>query len=207
MTWTVRHQGSPRSIPGLTVAQVIIGLRDGLWEPTDEVMGPQERTWVALEAHPQFEAVAEEIEPPPPPVHADETILDMTSLIDVVLVLLIFFIMTAIYTFVRSTVPIQETADTQKGPVKKVSPQAVENFMIRVEVRLNEKVLTIKVEDEAPVGLNGFPAVIGKWVNKTKRHEMLLDVSDDVTWGDTITIQDNAKEAGINTISYQVDMK
>jgi biopolymer transport protein ExbD len=206
MTWTVRHQGSPRSIPNLTLAQVIVGLRDGLWEPTDEVMGPQDRDWVAIESHPQLEAVAEEIEPPPPPVHVDETILDMTSLIDVVLVLLIFFIMTAIYTFVRSTVPIQETANTQKGPIRKVTQKDIDNFMIRVKVDLDRQTRKpiIRVENDNPTGLEGFPASLRKWVRQTNHHEMLLDVSDDVSWGDTIAIQDAAKEAGINRIQYPV---
>jgi biopolymer transport protein ExbD len=206
MTWTVRHQGSPRSIPGLTLAQVIMGLRDGLWEPTDEVMGPQDRGWVAIEAHPQLEAVAEEIEPPPPPVHLDETVLDMTSLIDVVLVLLIFFIMTAIYTFVRSTVPIQETTNAQKGAIRKVSAKTVDTFMIRVEVHLDKQTRkpVIRVENENPTSLEGFPTKLRKWVIDTKRHEMLLDIADDVSWGDTITIQDIAKESGIEKILYLV---
>ena len=62
MTWKVRHQGSPQSVEGLTLAQVVEGLQDGLWEPTDEVMGPQDKDWVAIENHPQLAEVAMAVE-------------------------------------------------------------------------------------------------------------------------------------------------
>ena len=52
MTWKIRHEGSPRSVEGLSAAQVVEGLQDGQWETTDEVMGPQDRNWVAIESHP-----------------------------------------------------------------------------------------------------------------------------------------------------------
>ena len=71
MTWRIRHQGSPRAVEGLTLSDALEGLQDGLWEPTDEVMGPGDRDWVALENHPQFADVAATIarlfalEPPP----------------------------------------------------------------------------------------------------------------------------------------------
>ena len=38
MSWKIRHEGSPKSMEGLTPAQVVEGLQDGLWEATDEVM-------------------------------------------------------------------------------------------------------------------------------------------------------------------------
>src|SRR3954463_1783889 len=91
--WKIRHEGSPRSLD-MTLDQVRQGLVDGHWEGTDEVMGPGETEWVAIENHPQLEELASEIEPPPPPHYDDETRLDMTALIDVCLVLLVFFILT-----------------------------------------------------------------------------------------------------------------
>jgi hypothetical protein len=53
--WKVRHQGSPSALGDLTLAQVAEGLADGQWEPTDEVMGPGDTTWVPIESHPQLE--------------------------------------------------------------------------------------------------------------------------------------------------------
>src|SRR5205807_2436851 len=96
-SWKVRHEGSPRAVEGLTPGQIAQGMLDGHWEPTDEVMGPQDGAWVALENHPQFADVALELEPPVGKPHDDETRLDMTPLIDVCLVLLVFFILTTSY--------------------------------------------------------------------------------------------------------------
>src|SRR5437879_4044447 len=62
MTWRIRHEGSPRAVEGLSLAEVVEGLQDGLWEPTDEVMGPLDHDWVALETHPQFADIAIDLE-------------------------------------------------------------------------------------------------------------------------------------------------
>src|SRR5579884_2970813 len=95
--WRLRHEGSPRSIEGLSLAQIAEGLEEGLWEATDEVMGPGDKEWVSIESHPQLAHFAADIEPPTPPPHEDETRLDMNPLIDVALVLLIVFILTMTY--------------------------------------------------------------------------------------------------------------
>ena len=112
MTWKVRHQGSPRPVEGLTPQQVAEGLNEGLWETTDEVMGPNDTSWVPLENHPQFAEIAAEIEPPPPHTYDDETHLDFTALIDVTLVLLIFYILTASYAALASRL---DSPDLQPG--------------------------------------------------------------------------------------------
>src|SRR6516162_1892381 len=96
MSWKVRHEGSPQSIEGLTLTQVVEGLQDGQWVPTDEVMGPTDHDWQSIDNHPALEEAAAEVMPPPQ-VHEDETRLDMNPLIDVCLVLLIFFILTMSY--------------------------------------------------------------------------------------------------------------
>ena len=76
MNWKIRHEGSPQSVDGLTASEVVEGLQDGVWEPTDEVMGPGDRQWVAIENHPQFEEIAADMEPPLTPVHEDEARLE-----------------------------------------------------------------------------------------------------------------------------------
>ena len=97
MNWKIRHEGSSSVVADLTLEQVIEGLQDGHWETTDEVQGADESAWVPLEAHPVFEEIAADVEPPPPHAHDDETNLDMNPLIDVCLVLLVFFILTTSY--------------------------------------------------------------------------------------------------------------
>src|SRR4051794_15373884 len=106
MPWQVRHQGSPRIVRNLTLPQIVDGLRDGLWEATDEVLSPGEERWRAIEAHPQLADIALDLEPPPPRHPPEATSLDMNALIDVCLVLLIFFILTTSYAnLVQKVVP------------------------------------------------------------------------------------------------------
>ena len=123
------HVGFPYDPPRIGFHE---GLRDGAWEPTDEVMGPGDRAWVAIENHPQFADVVADLEPPPPHGHPDETHLDMNALIDVCLVLLSFFILTTTYANrVQKVVPIP--MDKGDGPKAKALTVAdIKSRMIRV---------------------------------------------------------------------------
>ena len=49
MTWKVREEGSPRVREGLSLEQVVEGLEEGEWGPTDEVRGPDDRDWTLRE--------------------------------------------------------------------------------------------------------------------------------------------------------------
>src|SRR5262245_46238663 len=133
MTWKIRHEGSPRSIEGLTLPQVLEGLQDGQWEPTDEVMGPQDQTWSAIENHPQLSEVAAEIEPPPPPAHPDETRLDMNPLIDVALVLLIFFILTTTYATIHKVLDMPQVSTEGLTKPRELKDAEVKEFMVQVK--------------------------------------------------------------------------
>ena len=107
MPWQVRHEGSPQVVRDLTLQQIVDGLRDGLWETTDEVVGPGETRWQPIESHPQLADVAMDLEDLRPPRHQEATSLDMNALIDVCLVLLIFFILTTSYAnLVQKVVPM-----------------------------------------------------------------------------------------------------
>ena len=99
----------------LTWQALLEGLQDGAWEATDEVMGPDDKTWVAIESHPALAEIAADMEPPPPRTYDDETRLDMNALIDVCLVLLIFFILT---TTVAAMQKRLEAPSVEEGKVK-----------------------------------------------------------------------------------------
>ncbi len=215
MTWKIRHEGSPRHLEGLTLAQVIEGLRDGQWEPTDEVMGPGDRTWVAIENHPQLAEVAAELEPPPRP-HDDETHLDMNALIDVCLVLLIFFMLTTTYVAaVQKVVPLPTAGERQKKGTRVVRADQVRRQMIRVDaVGGKGGKLTVRVENQTLPGLVGadgklnreeFVKALRPYVQGGKT-EMLLDARD-VTWGTVIALQDAAKSARVRVVNHLVQKR
>jgi biopolymer transport protein ExbD len=212
MSWQLRHEGSPESVSGLTLAQIAEGLRDGRWHPSDEVKGPDDHQWVRIESHPQLAEVAAEVEQSPI-VHDDETHLDMNALIDVTMVLLIFFILTTAHaTAIQKVVPVPAVNPTTGMP--HVSAAQVKKYMVRVTVRGDAagRHATLTVEgqpadawadaehqqlDEAKmIGL------LRPYVQSDPpRTEMLLDANR-VSWGLVIQIQDAGRTAGIRVVHH-----
>ena len=183
MTWTIRHEGSPRSIEVPGLPQVVEGLQNGLWETTDEVMGPQGRDWVAIESHPQLAEVVAGLEPPPPKVEEDETRLDMNPLIDVALVLLIFFILTASYAALQKVLnmPAGTTQDDKRRAV--FTPEQVAEVTIKVKVRLVNGKPAVYVEDEPnAVDQPSLVGVLSRFQNKSGKTKLLMDADGDVDW-------------------------
>src|SRR5262245_54221835 len=138
MAWQVRHQGSPRVLQNVTLEQIAQGLRDGALEATDEVMGPDDTTWTAIENHPGLADVVADLEPPEARYHAEATSLDMNALIDVCLVLLIFFILTTTYAAaVQKVVPMPTLKQAEgKSKARVISREDVKR-MIRVQTELD----------------------------------------------------------------------
>ena len=132
----------------LTLAQVAEGLADGNWEPTDEVMGPSDTNWVPIESHPQLAEIAADLEPPPPRVYDDETHLDLNALIDVCLVLLIFFILTTSYAVLQKRLEAPGVTADRVGPAI-VTKEKVDQQMIHV---------IVKMENGKPVDERGGPS-------------------------------------------------
>jgi biopolymer transport protein ExbD len=218
MAWQIRHQGSPKAISGLTLNQIIEGLRDGRWEPTDEVKGPADRQWLAIENHPQLAEVAAELEAPAPP-HLDETHLDMNALIDVCLVLLIFFILTTTHAAaIQKVVPVPTVTEDPKGKtgVRIVTPDQVKKHMIRVDVTRDAKdKWSVRVQGQPADVLTPGPtpdeprldgpkltSILRTYVQSNPlKTELLLDAQH-VSWGLVVAIQDAARAAGVQRVHH-----
>ncbi len=201
MTWKVRHQGSPQSVEGLTLAQVVEGLQDGLWEPTDEVMGPGETEWVAIENHPQLAEIALDIEPPPPREYDDETRLDMNPLIDVCLVLLVFFILTTSYAVLQNRLEAADVTTDKAGRVV-VTKEQVKQQMIHVTVKMEDGKPVFRVEDKV-VDEDRLTAELNSYA-KTTRTDLLLEHDADVPHGAVVAVMDAARGARLNRIRLLV---
>jgi biopolymer transport protein ExbD len=198
MSWKIRHEGSPQSLEGLTLAQVVEGLQDGLWEPTDEVMGPNDEQWQAIENHPELAEIAVDLEPPPAKPHEDETRLDMNPLIDVALVLLIFFILTTSYAALQKMIEMPGSSAKDDRPLKVVPQKTVKDLMIKVEARMKGDKKVIKVENEE-VDEKYLRAVLSKY--RRDKANLLIDAQG-VDLGTLVAIQDAAKGAGFERVYY-----
>jgi biopolymer transport protein ExbD len=197
-TWQVRAEGSPTAVVVPSAGEVLAGLRDGNWLPTDEVKGPTDADWTAIEAHPAFEEAAAELEPAPLEP-ADETHLDMNPLIDVCLVLLIFFILTITYASLERAIDVPQDTPEEKGGAQKVQYKDIKDRVFRVTARMDGDQPVIKLENDV-VKADEIEAKMKQLMAATGRTEMLLDVDGTVPWGVLTSILDAAKGNGVHNI-------
>ncbi len=200
MTWQVRHEGSPHSVT-LSLDELRQGLIDGQWEPTDEVLGPGETEWVALESHPQLEELAESLEPPPIKHYGEETHIDMTALIDVCLVLLVFFILTTTVAALQHR--IQAPSVEEKGKtvgVLKVTKEQVQETMIHVTAKMEGGSPVVLVEGK-PVDLDNLASELRRIKGASKKTRLLLEHDDKVAHEFVVRIIDAATTARLEDVN------
>jgi biopolymer transport protein ExbD len=213
MSWQLRHTGSPQVRKGLTLAEVVEGLRDGTWDVTDEVMGPGEAAWQTIENHPQLAEVAEEVETPPARRHEEPTSLDLNALIDVCLVLLIFFILTTSYVnMVQKVVPLPTVKSDSDGKAKVVRPEDVKKRMVSVNayhdsagkpvVKIERQTVEVLGADGKLIDPDKMKDALGSYVRgEDRKTEVILDPRD-LSWENVIRLMDGARAAGIQKIHF-----
>src|SRR6516162_2336471 len=148
MSWKVRHEGSPRTVDDVTPGQIAQGLEDGQWLPTDEVQGPGETTGTAIENHPVFAEVAEEIDTTPERKPDEGTHLDMTALIDVCLVLLVFFILTTGYAALQKLLEMGSLSMDKDNRMAKVTTKQLDQYFLQISVKMEDGKSVMRLENE-----------------------------------------------------------
>jgi biopolymer transport protein ExbD len=190
----------------LSPDRIIDGLRDGAWEPTDEVRGPNDAGWQPLEDHPVFaNAVAELEEAPPYLLHedAEEQRIDMNPLIDVCLVLLVFFILATTMQVLERVLDLPTNQQAGLGNVPQLTPDQARERMILVQVRPGAVGTRFMIGDEA-VSAAGLEAAVKRAVNQTRRQELLIDARQ-VDWGSVVQVIDAAAGARVRKVHFKVD--
>jgi biopolymer transport protein ExbD len=196
--WQIRFEGIPETIRLSEPVKVLEGLRDGDWDPSDEVKGPADADWQAIEDHPTFaDAVAEM--GPPPPEPEDETRLDMNPLIDVALVLLIFFMLTTSYATLRRVIALPPAPPEDAASKQKKENNPLEDRVFRVKVSMDGERLVVQLDGTA-IDPAKLKATIEDVMRTTGKREMYLSVADDVYWEDEAKVHDAAKGAGVHLI-------
>lgn len=203
MSWSVRFEGSETVVELPTAQRVLDGVREGEWGPTDDVRGPADTSWTPIEEHAQFADAVAEMEPPAPP-HDDETRLDMNPLIDVALVLLIFFILTTTYSVLRRTIDIPAEPDPKedKGKTTKVKLQDVLERSFKVEASMTGDRVVLRVKDTI-IELGELEKSLTDVMRTTTHREMLLEFEGRVPWGILAKIIDAAKAAEVQNITFK----
>src|SRR5207248_2949429 len=173
--WLVRHEGTTTAVSVPAAAEVLAGLRDGTWLATDEVKGPDDQEWRPIEAHPAFEEAAADLEEPPAE-HPDETHLDMNPLIDVCLVLLIFFILTITYESLRRAIDVPETVGEKETKPKPIDYKSIQDRVVLIQAKMNGDTPVIRIGGEEAAVAN-LVEVLGKHM-AGQRKDVILDLDD-----------------------------
>jgi biopolymer transport protein ExbD len=195
--WLVRQQGSPTAISVPSAADVLTGMRDGNWLLTDEVKGPSDTKYLPIEQHPVFAEAAQDVPEAKPP--EQDTHLDMNPLIDVCLVLLIFFILTITYATLERSIDIPADTPEKKDNTPTIQYQDIKDKVFVVIAKMEGDKVVVKIDKvETPVPQIG--SKIKEIVNTTGRREMILDIEKDVPWGIETAILDAAKGNGVHNI-------
>lgn len=202
MTWKIRLEGSETIIDVPTAQRVVEGIREGEWEPTDDVRGPSDRSWTPIEEHVQFAEAIAELEPVAVEAE-DETRLDMNPLIDVSLVLLIFFILTTSYSILRRTIDVPAEPDNEKGAKvkKEIKLEDIKDRIFKVEAWLVEDKARIKVNDNI-IEIEDLEKALTNAMKATGKREMLLEF-EGIPWGVLAQIIDAAKAAEVQNITFK----
>lgn len=199
MAWRLRHEGSPQPIPTpLTSEQIVDGLRDGVYATSDEVRGNGTEKWTRLEAHPHFAEVAEviqEIEDEKSHEIEDNNI-DMNPLIDVCLVLLVFFILATTMSVMEKVMRLPDNQAENKKPRELTPEQAQKFIMVRVERKGSGTVF--KVNDYETTEQNLTREL--ERMKKEGKSDMILDIGPGVDFGSYTIAVDKAREARIEKI-------
>jgi len=214
MAWRFRREGATQESRDLMVEQIIAGLRDGKIEVTDEVLGPADNAWQAIENHPELAEIADEVAEPPRRIHDEPTSLDMNPLIDVCLVLLVFFILTTSYAAaVMKVIPLPSVHPNTKGGVAVITAKDAKR-MINVEASKRDGKIHIRIQGQSPDILAADGSLDGgKLETAFKTHtsgadrktEMLLEAHD-IDWGTVVRIQDHAKAAGVISVTHKLPL-
>jgi biopolymer transport protein ExbD len=206
MSWRLRHEGSPQPVPTpLTPQQIIEGVKDGIYSGTDEVRGPGDERWQRLEVHPQFEEVVDQITESLEEIHHEKTDdhIDMNPLIDVCLVLLVFFIL-------ATTLSIMEKV----LQLPKNQPPSDKPYVMKEEDAKQYIMLTLKKKGAGTIfDVNGYEAqnedtLIRELESlvRSGKDQVILTVEPNVDFSAYTTAIDAATAARIKKIMTKATM-
>lgn len=200
-TWTVRRDAGGPRVEYATAQDVIDAFADGELAVDDEIAGPNDSRFRLLEAHPVFEATIAELEAPLPEAE-EETHLDMNPMIDVSLVLLIFFILTATYATLRRTVelPAEPPEESHKA-ASMPKLKDIQDKVFKVIVRTENNQVVVRVEGRI-VDFDKLEAEMTEQVKRFGKPEAFIDVGPGILWGTEIKIIEACRGAEVRRIHW-----
>jgi biopolymer transport protein ExbD len=207
MSWKIRHAGSPKQVGDLTLRQIAQGLQDGEWDTDDEVMGPGDRNWVVIADHPELEDLAEALdiadENEDKITHdPEEDRIDMNPLIDVCLVLLVFFILATTMSIMEKVLSMPSAKKAQEA-VTQLDPSQMDKMLI-VEARVVNNRPTLKF-DKQDVTLEALAGKLKAARDANPARTQVVIDAKDVEWQLVVNIISAAQAANITKVNFKMD--
>ncbi len=213
MSWRLRNQGSPQPMVGtLTTEQLVDGLRDEVYTGLDEIKGPGDEDWTQIAEHPHFEELVGQLEneaaAAATPAHSSEDDhIDMNPLIDVCLVLLVFFILATTMAVLEKVIDVPQ--NRRQGP-RTVSQEEVAQTMVIVNTFRKDGKTHIMLEGR-DVPMDRLSIDLGRYtVAGSPRRELVIDAAPNgvegqtmVDWATIAGIIDAAAQAQINRVHFK----
>ena len=176
-SWLVRPEGSARDGTPFQDAQAVAdALRDGDISPSDEVRAPGELRYKPIDTHLAFAELCEELEAPPREAE-EETHLDMNPLIDVSLVLLIFFILTATYSTLTRSLDVP--GEPPEGTGAKVTSADIKERAVTVAAKIENDQPAVTIQGK-PINLDDLEGELTTISKAGGKREAFMDISPDV---------------------------
>jgi biopolymer transport protein ExbD len=200
MPWRLRHEGSPQIVANqVSATQIVEGLRDSVYDSTDEIRGPGEKLWQRLEVHPQFSEIVEHLEEEADLAthEPEDNHIDMNPLIDVCLVLLVFFILATTLSIMQHAIELPPNQQNKETPPRQIDPKDLEKYIM----------LTIEKKNGATTfDVNGVSASretltreLERLVNDRKT-DLILDIKPGVDFDAYVFAYDCATTARVKKV-------
>jgi biopolymer transport protein ExbD len=205
MSWKIRHAGSPKHVD-ISLPKIAEGLQEGQWEPTDEVVGPGDLRWTPIEKHAMLEDIVHDIEEAQELAgkvldDPEEQRIDMNPLIDVCLVLLVFFILATTLQVVEKVLNVPSNRTEGPGKLVQKSEEEVKEVMIVVQVVHEGGRDVIKIEQKE-VPQDDLERSLRRFVRETRKTELVIDAKS-VAWGTVVKVLDAAAGAEIKKVHFK----
>ena len=201
MSWKLRHAGSPQVISNLSPQQIAEGLVEGDYAPGDEVMGPKDNNWIAMEEHPHFAETVEAFQDAQDDEHHEghDDHIDMNPLIDVCLVLLVIFIMAQSMAFLEKVIEAPKTQSKTKA-LTVINKDQLPDNMVMLDAEVKDGKATLKV-DGSEIAMKDLPARLKQIkFNSEKKDTLVIKHRGGVTHGTIVYICDSAAQAGLRHV-------
>ena len=126
----------------------------------------------------------------------------MTPMIDVVFLLLIFFVWTASFQVVEYLLPSKISAQTGTGADAEIPPELIDLEQVVVRLIANETAVQWIMNDEILDGLTDVEARLVQVASIRNDIPVIVDPEKQVRLGDVINVYDAAMRAGFDSIQF-----